>query len=152
MIEITRNEPPMWRMMIREYGMRQWRDYPDLVVAYDGKIHTQNPVPPDVVAHEVVHLRQQERFPGGPEAFMRRYMTDTHFKIAVEIEAYQAQLEYIKRLKCGKKALTSAHARLARILSGPLYGNAISYENAHKELTFPHPAPVHDEAGVYFGV
>lgn len=139
MFTITKEAPPIWDVMVREFGMRPWSECPDLVVAYGDSIHTHRPIPPDVVAHERTHLAQQSAFPGGPEAFMRRYMNDTAFKLKVEVEAYRAQLAFIAAYGVTGREFVRARTRLARILSGPLYGRMISCRDADKALYVPTP-------------
>lgn len=80
-----------------------------------------------LMLHEAVHGGQQG---DDPLAWWRKYLTDRRFRIDMEIPAHQA--EYAEFCKTAP----SRHHRQvylkhrAKTLSGPLYGNVMSFENA----------------------
>lgn len=120
------------------------------IFCYGDTIH--NPfdveVTPDLSFHESVHKQQQGN---DPDAWWRRYITDPVFRLHQEIEAYGAQFAFAKRviddaarvaeLKEGK-VLTAGRTKLkefaldsmARALSGPQYGNILSYQQAQSAI------------------
>lgn len=66
----------------------------ETVIAFAGKIYSNKPLYPDVLIHEKVHLDQQSRY--GLENYTKRYLNDKEFRLAMEEEAYKAQLKSIK--------------------------------------------------------
>lgn len=122
--------PPIWPEMMEKYGMRPWSEYPTLVCAYDGVIYAQSDLPADVIVHERVHLERQAEYPGGAKAYLDRYMTDRAFLLEEETIAYRTQYAYICKVEKHRGRQWNAKMRLARNLSGDIYGHVISYEEA----------------------
>lgn len=88
-------------------------------------------VPDDLIAHEELHTKQQG---DDPDAWWSRYIGDEYFRIDQEAKAYGKQYAFL----CKKHKDRNAQARilfnLARILSGPLYGNVIRHLAATKMI------------------
>jgi hypothetical protein len=78
--------------------------------------------------HEAVHIRQQKEI--GVEKWWSRYCIDKNFRTSQEIEAYQAQYRSGKKLIKDKNHLARWTSVLAKELSGDLYGNILSYNQA----------------------
>lgn len=75
-------------------------------------------IPPDVEYHEMVHLEQQKLFVS-PDFWWLKYCLDSNFRQSQEVEAYAAQLVFIK--KHIPKAYREALDELASHLSSPMY-------------------------------
>lgn len=90
-------------------------------------------LPPEIMAHEAVHLEQQKQA-GGPQAWWDRYIADPVWRVEQELEAHKIEYLYY----CHRKADRNARARymhmLAQRLSLPMYGSAITYVEAKKRL------------------
>ncbi len=105
-------------------------------------------IPPDVVAHEEQHSRQQEAYQGcvhksseepcteecqkkwGKDAWWRRYLIDPRFRLEQEAEAYGTQYRFFcENVGDRNKRAIFLH-RLAAILAGPLYQVAVSTQQA----------------------
>lgn len=101
------------------------------VFAWGDKIYNPGgkPVGPDVVAHEEQHGRQHEAFEGGPEAWWVKYLADSTFRLEQEVEAYHAQYIFVKE-RSSRQVARDFLKRIARDLSGPMYGNLCSFETA----------------------
>lgn len=69
----------------------------DTVIAYDGIIYANNPLYPDVLVHEKVHLKQQKEH--GLLNFTEKYLNNKAFRLQMEKEAYKKQLESIEDLE-----------------------------------------------------
>lgn len=67
------------------------------VIAYDGKIYSNNNLYPDVLVHEMEHLRQQKEH--GLLNFTDKYLNNRAFRLEMEAEAYKKQLESIEYLE-----------------------------------------------------
>lgn len=66
----------------------------DTVIAYDGNIYSNKPLHPDVLVHEMEHLRQQKEH--GLLNFTDKYLNNKEFRMEMERLAYKKQLESIK--------------------------------------------------------
>lgn len=105
-----------------------------LMIAYKGEIYTQIDPSPDEYVHEETHLRQQSRI--GDALWWEYYIGDPKFRLEQEIEAYKAQADYIRS---HPTLYTFPERRfriqkMAELLSGPLYGNLVTYEFARELL------------------
>ena len=84
-----------------------------------------------LIEHEETHCDQQGN---DPKKWWERYLIDPYFRIEQESEAYANQFAYI----CAKVKDRNQRAKicldLARVLSGPLYGNIISQQNAYNTI------------------
>lgn len=98
------------------------------IFAYDGDIYTNNKLPNHLIVHEEEHLRQQEEI--GLDKWVYQYLTDTDFRLKMEVFAYNAQLDSIKDRN--KRFLI--RVACANMLSSKLYGNLVSKEQAMKLL------------------
>lgn len=85
----------------------------------------------ELIAHETVHAIQQG---SDPEAWWDKYLSDVHFRLEQEIDAYKAQYKKFRRMTINKKARNQLADRLARDLSSPLYGNIIDYYTARQKI------------------
>ena len=98
------------------------------IFAYNGYIYTNFILPPDLIIHEETHLRQQDQH--GLETWVDKYLTDKQFRLEMELGAYIAQLKSIKDKEFRGKVRNES----AKTLSGKLYGNLITYQEALKLL------------------
>ena len=88
----------------------------------------------NLLAHEEVHARQQEETVGGPDAWWEFYLENSDFRIQEEVEAYRAQYQhYCRQTKnIAKRARFLAY--IADDLSGALYGNRMSFDQAAETI------------------
>lgn len=85
---------------------------------------------PDMWEHEEVHERQQKEF-GGSKEWWDKYIVDKEFRLSQEIEAYQAQYKMMKQMIKDETIRLKLLETLAKLLSSPMYGRIISYEDAY---------------------
>lgn len=101
---------------------------PKTIFAYDGEIYCDYNLTDDLMVHEKTHIKQQNKI--GLEKWVDRYLTDNRFRLDMELEAYQKQLDSIKdrnhRFRIKQEAL--------KTLSSELYGYIITYQDAQKLL------------------
>lgn len=86
-----------------------------------------------LLEHEEIHSADQLAYPGGPDAYIERYITDIPFRLEAEIKAYIVQLRYIKK-KYGTNAALISLPTFAKHLSSTLYGSSISSADAANRL------------------
>jgi len=89
--------------------------------------------PKDLLAHELVHVRQQTEM--GYRKWWRKYFKDVNFRYEQELEAYRIQYNWI-RLNVKDKNLQNKYLMFfARSLSGKLYGNLKTFQETFKEIS-----------------
>lgn len=90
-------------------------------------------VPPDLVAHESVHMNQQTLYGMTPEKWWEQYLTDSDFRYKQELEAYRAQYQFAKA-HYGRTQRRAVLAHISKALAGPMYGNLISTRQAESAI------------------
>lgn len=129
---ISRSKPPYYRLIkliFPEY------DFEKTTMTWGGVIYTSIDMPEALLVHELVHVRQQQG--KNRWLFLLRYWLSPRFRYRMELEAFQEEWRYLR----GK--YPRAHEDrtrqmilddLARHLSGPIYKNIISFEDAKKAI------------------
>lgn len=107
-----------------------------IVYAYGDTIYNPSgkPLPPWIVAHEEVHLKQQS-FHQLETKWWAAYIVSPQFRLAMEIEAHIVEWNTYKHANGLTMEVTRYLDQMATRLSGPLYGNMLSYADAIKEIT-----------------
>lgn len=132
-VKFSNEMPVVYPMLCTRFGGVKWEDSTD-VITYGGTIYARHlPLPPDVVAHEMVHIRQQANYPDGLDAYVLRYCTDRNFRREQEVEAYKAQMFFIWQRTRDCNALARAKMQLAHDLA-TMYDLKISIGEALKLL------------------
>jgi len=128
---LTSEEPAIMPTLIEQFGV----SFDDVVVTVGNKIHTKYALTADLLEHELVHVKQQTAYEGGSDAWWQRYLVDEKFRLSQEIEAYRVQYNFLRgTMKDRNKLAVQAH-RIAATLSGPMYGNCISFAAAKLQVT-----------------
>lgn len=99
------------------------------IYAYGDTIYNPSgaTIPEDVIAHEEIHELQQG---GDPVDWWKKYLADPEFRLDQELEAYRHQYKFIKNQGKDRERLNFYHIHFARTLSGPMYGNLLTFEDA----------------------
>lgn len=128
---IVHAAPPdwIWRLATVELGANG-----NTVFTYGDTIFVPsgNALPPDLIAHEGVHRRQQGTDPDG---WWQRYFADVPFRLEQEIAAYRRQYAAYAGRERYRLARQQFLARLAASLAGPLYGRMIDVPTAAALIT-----------------
>lgn len=99
-----------------------------ICIAVGDTIYAKHEMSADFIEHEVTHLKQQKEI--GLEKWWNLYLTDNDFLLKAELEAYRAQAGFIKKSGVSRQVYRKECSRLAKDLSGPIYGRVISYDDA----------------------
>ena len=77
---------------------------PTVVYTYGDTVYIPNgeALSDDLEVHEAVHIKQQAEM--GAEEWWKKFLEDPEFRLSQELEAYQAQWEYIEENKNRKKS------------------------------------------------
>jgi hypothetical protein len=100
------------------------------VFTYGDTIYNPNvdaELPPDLVAHERVHMFQQMKFLT-PGEWWDKYLKDENFRFNQEVEAYKAQWKIMRHSRMANWLLHG----IVTDLSGDMYGNLVSYTIARR--------------------
>lgn len=129
-ITIKAGRPPNWEAIARAIPastkLGTLFTYGNVIYVTDGK-----PIPRSIVAHETVHVRQQELI--GRDEWWDRYLKDREFRFGQELEAHRVELA-VALTEGGRKHKRMVAALIAKRLASPLYGNACPLPRARKLL------------------
>lgn len=89
-----------------------------------------NPLPPDLEAHEQVHVDRQST----PDEWWAKYLTDVQFRLDEELAAYRAQYKYaVEHYSRAYRRELLTH--MTKDLSGAMYGKIITRKEAIALIT-----------------
>jgi len=123
-VKISTERPPVW-----DNACARFKINPDTTIfAYGDTIY--NPgnidIPDDLIAHEMVHLNQQNYNNKDAAIWWGKYLRDSEFCLSQEVEAYGMQYAYVCQHKTSNKQTQfTLLKRYAEILSGPLYNHCV---------------------------
>ncbi len=103
-----------------------------IAITYGDTVYCKHRLPPDVQAHEEIHVMQQERI--GKDAYVEKYLTNPHFRFLMEAEAYKYQVIFLRNFVKDRNKLFKLIHKLALDLSGPVYNNICTYDEAMKAI------------------
>lgn len=117
-MKISNTYPPNYEKITAVLNIKGIRG---IIFTYGDTIYNPSKIdiPPDLMVHEEVHMRQQKN---DPDKWWNQYLSDPDFRFKQELEAYRAQYKFAKEFY-GRKQLRSLLDHIANTLSGPIYGN-----------------------------
>ncbi len=125
-ITIKAGRPPNWEAIARAIPastkLGTLFTYGNVIYVTDGK-----PVPRSIIAHETIHVRQQEIM--GRDEWWERYLVDREFRFGCELEAHRVELA-VALTEGGRRHRRKVAGGIARRLSGPLYGHVCTLRGA----------------------
>lgn len=86
-------------------------------------------VPGELIAHEEIHSNQQG---GDPAKWWRRYLVDVRWRLSQELEAHRAEWAWVREHVTDRRERRFKLKQIAKRLSSPMYGSAISRAKAVK--------------------
>lgn len=103
------------------------------VFTYGSTIHSKTPLSDDLLAHELVHVRQQTLI--GRDEWWMKYFADPEFRLEQETEAYRAQYKWFVNNLSAREGVAKTLVWLASLLSGEMYGKLITRSEAIKLIS-----------------
>lgn len=100
------------------------------VFTYGQTIYAKEMPDTPLMEHEKIHVIQQMTFPGGPDAWWAKYLSDTDFRLNQEIEAYSVQYYTAASMTKDRNRLFKYLHSLATTLSSDMYGGLLSTKEA----------------------
>lgn len=129
---IVRERPPLFPAILKAFPEAS---RPGVLFAWGNRIYnpTGAPVTRELHAHEEIHHQQQGDAEPGIIAWWRRYIAEVSFRFEQELPAHVA--EY-RAWRAGRGGYSRAGflAMLAERLSGPLYGNVVTRQEASARI------------------
>lgn len=121
-MNVETSYPPNYSEILKHFDIK---DRKTIVFTFGDTLH--NPgggnISPDLMAHEETHQRQQGK---SPEDWWEKYLADPDFRLAQELAAYRVQYRAI----VGRPQKRAVLQKISKDLSGPMYGNIISRDQA----------------------
>lgn len=124
-MKIVKSNPPNYDKIAKKFDLTE-----SVVFTYGDKLYVPNgeEIPLHLMVHEEVHEEQQG---DDPEAWWDRYLEDPDFRLQQEVEAYRKQYKVVRKITTKKQA-TDFLNRVAKDLSGKIYGNVVDYKTARQ--------------------
>lgn len=101
-----------------------------IAIAFGETVYAKYPLRADVASHEEIHIYQQKDHLGGPVGWWKEYLTDKNFRLAMEKEAYQYQVKYIRKAVKDRNLRYRLIHQCALDLSGTMYDNMCTHSEA----------------------
>jgi hypothetical protein len=135
-IEVVHGRPPNYEAIVAVFPGAA---LPGVIFAYGDRVYAPGAggrprpfvLPPELHAHEAVHLERQA---GCPEPWWERYLADTAFRLEEEILAHCAEYRAYCARHPNRVKQAQALAGIAAKLAAPLYGGLISAEDAREAI------------------
>lgn len=129
-MKISTDKPACWDRLAKTFNL-DWNA--GMIVTYGGVIYSKNPIAPDFLVHELVHVKQQEGH--DPDEYLERYLSDVEFRKKSEVAAYKAQIAFIAQTEGDVNVRWNKLERLRQKLISN-YGLGINYKEANELLKF----------------
>lgn len=127
-IRVIHETPPVWANVCATFGVIP----ATAVFTYNDRIY--NPcgayLPDHIVVHERVHIKQQGGTDESAGLWWGKFLRDPAFRLDQESEAYAVQYAYVCKQQKDRNVRHNFLLNLARVLSGPMYGNCIGMQEA----------------------
>lgn len=119
---IIHNKPPIYERLSKQFGV-EWDN--GVIITYYPHIYYKYELSKFKIIHEEVHLRQQSSFKGGIDAWWDEYCSNPQFRLKQELEAYGAEVKYIRKKIKNIPEREKYMQHIADSLGGSMYGNII---------------------------
>ena len=130
-MNLIQSKPPkhIYDKAVEQFGVN-WED--GVIFTYGDNIYTKYNLPNHLIAHESTHIKQQKSY--GKDIWWDKYFIDEKFRYKQELEAYRKQYQFFKREVKDRNERNKFLVEIAKDLSGYIYGNLVSYQEALKEI------------------
>jgi len=121
-------KPPIWDAVRATMNIEP----KDVFFTYGNTLYSPDTViiPDDILAHEEVHMKQQHWNEANAAIWWGRYLREPEFRVEQELAAYAKQYAVICAGIKDRNRQAKYLQRLAWSMSGPLYGYAMTHNDA----------------------
>jgi len=131
MIKVSNKRPPEW-ILKKANEMFDVVFESGVVFTYDDEIFTYSgEISEDLYIHELHHCAQQYKY-GSVEEWWKKYFDNVEFRLTQELECYRKQYRWIKENLKNREEINRLLFHYAKCLSGKMYGNLITMNEALK--------------------
>lgn len=124
--KISHEIPSIYEKCHDRFGV-DWED--GIVITYGDTVYSKYDLSPDLIIHEGIHVKQQREI--GVEEWWNRYLEDKDFRLSQEVEAYGAQIKFIKTtIKDRNEIFKRCHKIWTDMVR--MYGSMCTYSEAKK--------------------
>lgn len=120
---VVHRKPMFYWLLKKFFPSAEWNA--GVIITYGNKIYCKYELPPSLIAHELTHVKQQRV----PLYWWIRYVLSASFRFNQELEAHQNEYKAIGGRPKQKQFYLEG---IADRLSGPLYNNLVSKEEAKR--------------------
>lgn len=128
-IKFSNEKPKILERCEEAFGVK-WNK--GVIITYGDTIYCKRKLQEPKISHEKVHVKQQNEY--GVEKWWNRYFKDEQFRLEQELEAYQAEVDWIKSHVFNMSMRNSMFDKIAMDLSSPMYGSIVTYREVIKLL------------------
>ena len=129
-MKISHNKPPHFKIMYKFFGC----DWERTAFAFGNTIYSKAELPDHLIVHESVHLNQQGRNIIGAWLWLGLYLLSKRFRYIMELQAYRKQWQFFRE-NYPFQYRGGFISKVASDLSGKMYGNIVSYQEAVRAIT-----------------
>lgn len=108
-----------------------------VIFAYAPDIYSMyvTDIPPELIAHESVHIERQAAHPYGVEAWWYRYLYgEMEWRYNEELLAHRAEYQKLCEIAPTRHMRRAALKVIGRKLAAPLYGKMVTTDRAMKDI------------------
>lgn len=129
-MKVIYEKPPMYDRIVQRFPQAAGKY---VVFSWGDRLYSPSsyPLARQILAHEAVHGVRQG---ANPEAWWEQYLIDDSFRLTEEIAGHREEYKEYKKSTRDRNMLNAYLSSIALRLSGPLYGNIISQNEARKEI------------------
>ncbi len=126
-MKVSNRIPEIYEKCRNQFGVDWERG---VIITYGDTVYCKHSLPEHKIAHEYAHVIQQLNM--GTEIWWKKYLTDKEFRLSQEVEAYQAEADYITKNIKDRNQRFNLLRQIYLDLSSSMYGNICSYSEAKK--------------------
>lgn len=136
MVSISTKKPPSWILKkVKEMFGVEWES--GVVFTYGNTIsNSKGEMSEDLLVHENHHIYQQSKI--GADEWWKLYLEFPEFRFKEELTCYRKQYQWVLQNVKNRNTVFRCLFHYARSLSGPTYGNLMSYNECIKLIKSKH--------------
>lgn len=128
-MEIKNTIPPIYYKLQDKFGVK-WND---IIIAYAPDIYAPKSFPKQKEVHEAIHIMRQQEI--GVDIWWGMYLENKDFRLAEELIAYKAEIEWIKQKVATRTERRLLMKHIYKSLASSVYDLGITEDYARYLLS-----------------
>jgi hypothetical protein len=124
-VKFSKQKPPVYERCEEMFGVK-WKK--GIIMTYGNTIHCKYRLKEPKITHESIHVRQQ--LETGVEEWWDRYFEDEQFRLDQEVEAYKAEIKWIRHNVKGMDLKSRMIEKIVDDISSEIYGSIVTKKEA----------------------